>query len=175
MRGSAAILGTAALIAATLAVSTAGAAPARSAKLSLSEQRWARPMIAVWNGANRNLHLVLPEAAAKNAFIPGSRDNALLTASLAVFASCSGQVKQAGRPPSARLTAFAASMKRMCAHLGTGAHQMAKAIGAVRKHNARLAASRLTEATSQFGQATRFLAAAQHQLLQVGGREAFVA
>jgi Spy/CpxP family protein refolding chaperone len=103
MRGSAAILGTAALIAATLAVSAAGAAPARSAKLSLSEQR------------------------------------------------------------------------RMCAHLGTGAHQMAKAIGAVRQHKAKLAASRLTEATSQFRQATKFLAAAQRRLLQLGGSKAFVA
>lgn len=176
MRGLAAMVAVAALVGLTAAVA-AQAAPTRIAKLSRSEQKWVTPMISVWNDVNLNLHLVLDEEKAPNALIPGSgKNNTLLTKTLGVFASCTALVKRAGNPPSTRLVAFQTAMKGMCAHMVSGAQDVAKAIGAIyKKHDAKLAGSLLVQGTDEFKQGSALLATAQKQLMLIGGKSVFTA
>jgi len=174
MRGLAATLAVSALVG--FCGTAALAAPTRIEKLSRSEQKWATPLITLWNSVNLNLHVVLAEEAAKNALIAGSgKNNTLLTKSLVVFASCSGEVKKAGKPVSTRLVAFDDAMRGMCGHLVSGASDVAKAIGAVGKGKGKLAGSLLTAATTEFKKATTLLATAQKQLLLIGGKNIFTA
>jgi hypothetical protein len=176
MRGLAATVAATALVVVCLTASTAQAAPTRIEKLSASEQKWATPMITLWNSVNMNLHLVLPEAAAKNALIAGSgKNNTLLTKTLIVFVGCTAMAKNAGKPPSTRLVAFDEAIKSMCVQVGAGGHSIAKAIGAVGKGNQKLAVSFLTQATGQLKKGTIFLATAKKQLLLVGGKSVFTA
>jgi hypothetical protein len=175
MRGLAGTLAATALVAVCVTAS-AQAAPSRIEKLSASEQKWATPMITLWNSVNLNLHLVLPEAAATNALIAGSgKNNTLLTKTLIVFVGCTATVKNAGKPPSTRLVRFDEAIKSMCVQVGAGGHNIAKAIGAVGKGNQKLAVSLLTQATGQLKKGSSFLATAKKQLLLVGGKSIFTA
>jgi hypothetical protein len=174
MRGLAGTLAASALVG--FCGTVAQAAPTRIERLSKSEQKWATPMITLWNDVNLNLHVVLAEEAAKNALIAGSgKNNTLLTKTLIVFANCSAEVKNAGKPPSTRIVPFADAMTGMCGHIVSGAHAVAKAIGAVGRGNGKLAASLLTQGTAEFKKGSTLLGTAQKQLLLIGGKNVFTA
>ncbi len=159
-----------------LDAAAATAATARAAKLSPAEQKWVTPQIKTWNIMNAELHVVIAEETAKNALVAGTgKNNNALTQTLVVFANCTAAVKKAGKLPSTRLSAFLAALTSSCSHLGTGAHQVAKAIGAVGKGKAKLARSYLIKSTGEFKKGTSFLAIAQKQLLLVGGKNIFKA
>lgn len=177
MRALAATFAVAAFVALS-ALAAAEAAPARSEKLTASEQKWVTPLISVWNDVNLNLHIIQGELRATNALVPGSgKNNTILTATLNVLVSCPDRVKKAGTPPSTRLVAFQTSMKAMCGYMAIGAHDIAKAIGALvsKKHDAKLAVSLITQATAQFKTGSTPLGTAQKQLIVIGGKNVFTA
>jgi hypothetical protein len=60
--------------------------------------------------------------------------------------------------------------------MAIGAHDIAKAIGAVyKKHDAKLAVALISQATAQFKQGSTPLGTAQKQLMLVGGKNIFTA
>src|SRR5919201_147013 len=103
-------------------VAALGVIAAADAKLTPVEQKWATPMIQVWNQQNVMLHVVLQAAAAKNALVYGTTNNKRLTLILNTFVVCTPEMKKAGSPPSPRLTAFATALGSACTHDTTGAH-----------------------------------------------------
>src|SRR6266581_6051137 len=117
-------------------------AAAAQAKLTPAEQKWAKPLIAIFNLQNAAIRVVGTQASAKNALIAGERpQNLALTKTLYVLISCkqpTDLIKKAGAPPSQRLVAFRDALNRACVHNGNGANDIAKAIGAVTKANAQL-------------------------------------
>jgi hypothetical protein len=155
------------------------AAGAAQAKLTPVEQRWAAPLISVWNVQNAGLHLVLPQAAAKNALVAGSKPNNLtLTKTLAALIACktpTDAIKKAGAPPSARLLAFRAALDATCVHDANGANAFAKAIGAITKGNGARAKTYLAQGVSEFRQASAQLSKAYKALVAVGGKNIFTA
>jgi hypothetical protein len=158
-----------------LAATSVTAAPAHSQKLTPLEQKWVTPMITVWNAMNAGLHLFYKQATAKDALIPGSANNLPLTKTLAVFIECSPVVKKLGAPPSPRLQPFADSLAKSCVHLGNGAHDLAKGIGALGKGNKKLGNSLIGKVGLELKQATALLGQAQHRLIAVGGKNIFTA
>src|SRR5215510_7300850 len=106
---------------------------AAEAKLTAVEQKWAGPMITVWNQQNLALHVVLQATSAKNALDYGSPNNKKLTVILNTFVVCGPAIKKAGAPPSPRLQTFAAALGTACTNDTAGAHDFARTIGAVQK------------------------------------------
>jgi hypothetical protein len=163
-------------VAALLAALASGAA---QAKLTPVEQKWATPLVSVWNVQNAGLHLVLQQATAKNALIAGSKPNNLaLTKTLVALVSCKAPadaVKKAGAPPSPRLTAFRDALNATCIHDANGAQYFAKAIGAITKGEPKLAKSFLIQGVSEFKRGSAQLSKAYAALTAIGGRNAFEA
>src|SRR3954468_9408358 len=95
---------------------------AAEAKLTAVEQKWATPMITVWNQQNLALHVVLQAASAKNALVAGTTNNKRLTVVLNTFIVCGPEIKKAGTPPSPRLATFTTSLTTACTHNTAGAH-----------------------------------------------------
>jgi hypothetical protein len=159
-------------------VGAAGAAPARTAKLTAVEQRWVTPVIRLWNTENGGLLVVLSQATAANggALIPGTKANAALLGTLSQFVECTPMLARAKSPPSPRLVPFANAMKSACTDLVTGAHGVASGIASLTKHrNEKLGTAQLQAAFQNFKLASAKLALARKQLLAVGGKAAFTA
>ncbi|MEI8104307.1 MAG: hypothetical protein WCH31_00515 [Actinomycetes bacterium] len=148
---------------------TAAAATARSDKLSPSEETWVKPLLTLWNTMNGDLKVIGAQAAAKNALVPGTKDNLALIKTLAAMATCSKTVAKAGPPPSQRLNEFENSLSTACVVLGKGAHEIAQGIGAIQKNQGATASNLFKDATTQLQRGTAQLAAAQKQLVGLGG------
>jgi hypothetical protein len=164
------------LIAAVLCGLFAGSA---QAKLTPAEQKWANPLISIWNVQNAGLHLVIGQAAAKNALVAGERpENLALTKTLYALITCkqpADLIKKAGTPPSPRLTAFRDALNAACIHNGNGATDFAKAVGAVTKANTKLVQTYLTQGVAEFNLGTAQLSKAYKVLIALGGKSIFVA
>src|SRR4051812_783158 len=123
MRRSAALLAVLALA----AIVTQSA----SAKLTPVEEKWATSLISVWNEQNLALHVVIQAASANNALVARSTNNRRLEIILNTFVVCGPLIKKAGNPPSSRLAGFREALSSACTHDTAGAHDFAKAVGAV--------------------------------------------
>ena len=147
----------------------AGAAPARSAKLTAAEQKWATPVVQIWNLMNDGLRKVVAQANAKDALVPGTNTNKALVITLGNFVSCSPALKKIGPPPTARLKPFAASMTSGCALLGKGSHQIANGISTIYKlHNGKLGGLQVRAGIKTLGSGSSKLALALKQIQAVG-------
>jgi hypothetical protein len=149
------------------------------AKLTPVEQKWATPLVSVWNVQNAGLHLVLQQATAKNALIAGSKPNNLvLTKTLVALVSCKAPtdaIEKAGAPPSSRLTAFRDALNATCIHDANGAEDFARAIGAITKGKQKLAKTLLTQGVLEFKRGSAQLSKAHAALAAIGGRAVFEA
>lgn len=159
---------------AVLAVAGLGA-QAASAKLTPAEQKWAKPVISVWNEQNLALHVVLQAASAKNALSVGSTNNKKLTTILNTFIVCGPLLKKAGAPPSTRLRRFLTPLTNACTHDTAGANDFAKAVGAVKKGRTKLVQQDLTNGVAEFKLGTAALSKAYKALIAIGGKKVFVA
>lgn len=160
----------------TVLALAAFAAAGAQARLSPVEQRWVTPLLKVYNVEAAGLSVVQDEERASDALVAGSgRNNTLLTETLAAFVGCSAAVKAAGAPPSLRLQPFASDLAQSCAHLGAGGNDVGKAIGQIRSGDVTRARSDLEASLSQFVSGSTLLAAAERQLMAVGGRSVFEA
>jgi hypothetical protein len=167
MRRPAALLGVLAL--ACIAASSA------SAKLTPTEEKWAKPVISVWNEQNTALHLVIQAASATNALQAGSANNKKLTIVLNTFVVCTPLLKKAGAPPSPRLKAFLAALSTACSHDTTGANDFARAVGAYGKNNQTAVGADLKAGVAAFKVGTTYLNKAYKALTAVGGANIFKA
>jgi hypothetical protein len=163
-----------------LAVLAAGIAAltwtaAAEAKLTAVEQKWAKPMISVWNQQNLALHVVLQAATAKNALVYGTPNNKKLTVVLNTFVVCGPAIKKAGAPPSPRLQPFATALGTACTHDTAGAHDFARTIGAVTKNKPAQAETLLKEGVAEFKVGTAALTKAYRSLVAIGGKNVFTA
>jgi hypothetical protein len=163
-----------------LAVLAAGIAAlsftaAAAAKLTAVEQRWAKPMITVWNQQNLALHVVLQAATAKNALVYGTPNNKKLTVILNTFVVCGPAIKKAGAPPSPRLQTFATALGTACTHDTAGAQDFAKTVGAVRKGKSAQAQTLLKQGVARFKLGTLALTKAYRSLVAIGGKNVFTA
>ena len=158
------------LIATVLCGLFAGSA---QAKLTPTEEKWAKPLIAIWNVQNAGLRAVIGQAAAKNALVAGEKpENLALSKTLYALITCkqpADLIKKAGMPPP-RLTAFRNALDAACTHDANGANDFAKAIGAVTKGNTKLVQSFLTQGVAEFKLGTAQLSKAYKALLAVGGK-----
>jgi len=160
------------LVAAVAACTFAAAA---EAKLTAVEQKWAKPMIQVWNQQNLALHVVLQAASAKNALVYGTANNKRLTIILNTFVVCGPSIKKAGAPPSPRLTPFATALGTACTHDTSGATDIAKTIGAVRQGKTAQAQTLERQAVAEFKLGTAALSKAYKSLVAIGGASIFKA
>jgi len=148
---------------------------AAEAKLTAVEQKWATPMISVWNQQNLALHVVLQAATAKNALVYGTANNKKLTIVLNTFVVCGSSIKKAGGPPSPRLTPFATALGTACTHDTTGATDIAKTVGAVRQGKTAQAQTLERQAVAEFKLGTAALSKAYKSLVAIGGASIFKA
>ena len=155
--------------------SAATAASAHAQKLTPTETKWMTPMLTVWSTMNAGLHIVIQQAAAKDALVAGTATNGKLTRTLTVFVECTPVVAKQGKPPTVRLVAFDTTMKTMCVYLANGANDLAKAIGAIGKKNSARATTLIKSMDVQFKQASTYLKRAETQALAVGGSNVFKA
>jgi hypothetical protein len=146
---------------------------AATAKLTAAEEKWAKPMIQVWNQQNVALHVVLQAAAAKNALVYGTANNKKLNVILNTFVVCTPEIKKAGAPPSPRLTTFATALKTACAHDTAGATAFAKTVGAIRKGKTAQSQKLLQQGVAEFKLGTTALSGAYKSLIAVGGSNVF--
>jgi hypothetical protein len=155
----------------SLGAAAATAAPARTAKLTPAEAKWANPVVALWNAMNAGLLVVGDQTTATNALVPGSAANKKLVVTLANFIACTPVMNKAKAPPSTRLKPFATSMKAACTRLGTGAHGVANGVSTIyNKKNGKLASLQIKAAFQEFQKGSAELAAARRQLLAAGGK-----
>jgi hypothetical protein len=155
------------------AVAALGYASAAEAKLTPIEEKWAKPMIQVWNQQNLALHVVLQAAAAKNALIFGTPANKKLTIILNTFAVCGAEIRKAGAPPSPRLTTFATALGTACTHDTAGANAFAKTVGAVRRGQTSRSQTLLKQGIAEFKLGTAALSKAYKSLVAIGGSNLF--
>jgi hypothetical protein len=148
---------------------------AAEAKLTAIEQKWAGPMITVWNQQNLALHVVLQAASAENALVYGTPNNKKLTVVLNTFVVCGPSIKKAGAPPSPRLKTFATALGTACTHDTAGAHDFAKSVGAVQKHKRAQAQTLLKQGVTEFKLGTAALTKAYRSLVAIGGKNVFTA
>jgi hypothetical protein len=162
-----------------VAVAAAALAGTASARLTPAEQKWAAPLVQVWNLQNAGLHVVLPQAAAKGALIAGQKPaNLNLTKTLAVLINCkvpTDKIKQAGKPPTERLAAFRDALNAACIHDGNGANDFAKAVGAVTKNKVALAKTYLASGVTEFKRGSAQVQKAYKALTGIGGASIFKA
>jgi len=147
------------------------------AKLTPAEEKWAKPLITIWNVQNAGLRIVIGQAAANNALVAGEKpENLALSRTLLALIICkqpADLIKKAGAPPSPRLTAFRDALNAACIHDANGAHDFAQAVGAVTKHNSKLAGTLLTQGVAQFKLGSAQLSKAYKVLIAVGGKSIF--
>jgi len=157
------------------ALAALGWTAAAEAKLTPIEEKWAKPMVSVWNQQNLALHVVLQAASAKNAFVVGTANNKRFTVILNTFVVCGAEIKKAGAPPSPRLTTFAGSLTTACTHNTAGAHAFAKSIGAVRAGKTTQSETLLKQGVAEFKLGTAALGKAYKSLVAIGGQNIFKA
>jgi hypothetical protein len=145
------------LCGAVLATGLAGeasATPARAAKLTPAEQKWVKPLLAVWQAQNDGLNLVLRQAAATNALLVNSNpNNKKLQTILGALVSCkkpADAIKLAGAPPTARLDPFLATLDAACIYDANGANAFAKAMIAYTANKGPLTAAMIKQGIVEF-------------------------
>ena len=162
-----------------MALAVSLAAGTAQAKLTPTEERWAKPLISIWNVQNAGLHLVLKQAAAKDALLAGQRPNNLaLTKTLFAFVSCTTPkdlVAAAGAPPSPRLATFRDALAQACTHDANGAHLFAKAVGAYGKGKGQLVQQYLASGVAEFKLGSAAVSRAYRALIAIGGKSIFTA
>jgi hypothetical protein len=163
-----------------LAVLAAGIAAlavtaAAEAKLTTVEEKWAKPMVTVWNQQNLALHVVLQAATAKNALVYGTPNNKKLSVVLNTFVVCGPSIRKAGAAPSPRLQPFATALGSACTHDTAGAHDFAKTVGAVSKNKPAQAQTLLKQGVAEFRLGTAALTKAYRSLTAIGGKNVFTA
>lgn len=164
------------LVLATVAVLAAAGAAGASARLSPVEQHWVTPLLKVYNVESASLSVVQQEERATDALVAGSgKNNTLLTETLLEFVECPSAVKAAGKPPSVRLETFDSDMVASCAHLAAGGNDVGKAIGQIRSGDVARARSDLEASLTEFVAGSKLLAAAERQLMVIGGKSVFAA
>ena len=157
------------------AIAACAFAAAAEAKLTAVEEKWAKPMISVWNQQNLALHIVLQAASAKNALVYGTANNKKLTVILNTFVVCGPSIKKAGAAPSPRLQPFATGLGTACTHDTAGAKDFAKTVGAVRKNKPAQAQTLLKQGVAEFKLGTAALSKAYKSLTAIGGKNIFTA
>jgi hypothetical protein len=157
------------------ALAALGWTAAAEAKLTAVEEKWAKPMVTVWNQQNLALHVVLQAASAKNALIVGTANNKRLNIILNTFVVCGPEIKKSGTPPSPRLTTFAGSLKSACTHDTAGATDFAKSIGAIRAGRTAQSRTLLNKGIAEFKLGTAALSKAFKSLVAIGGKNIFTA
>jgi hypothetical protein len=158
-----------------VAVAALAYTAAADAKLTPVEQKWAKPMIQVWNQQNVALHVVLQAAAAKDALVYGTTNNKKLTVILNTFVVCRPEIKKAGAPPSPRLAPFATALNSACTHDTAGAHSFAKTVGAYSNGKASQIKTLLNKGVAEFKLGTAALNKAYKSLIAIGGANIFKA
>jgi hypothetical protein len=73
------------------------------------------------------------------------------------------------------MVAFGDALNTACIHNGNGAHDVAKAIGAVTKGNVKLEGSYLTQASAEFKLGSAAVVKAYNVLIALGGKSIFTA
>ena len=160
------------------AVVAAVFASTASAKLTPAEQKWAAPLVSTWNLQNAGLHLVLAQASQNGALIAGQKPNNLaLTKTLVALAACQSTkaITKAGKPPTARLANFRDALNAACIHDSNGAHDFAKAVGAVSKNNAAKAKMFLGQGVAELKKGSAQIQKAYSALTAIGGAAVFKA
>jgi len=161
-----------ALLATSVAVG-ASATPARTATLTPGEQKWVKPLLAVWQAQNDGLNLVLKQAAAPNAFLINSKpNNQKLETILGALLSCkkpSDSIKKVGAPPTARLDTFLATLDAACIDDENGAHAFTKAMIAYTANQGPLMATTIKQGIADFKQGSTEIAKAYKSLTALGG------
>jgi hypothetical protein len=170
MRLAAAMFAAAAL--AAFATGAASASPAASAKLTPAEQKWAKPVVGLWNIMNTGLQNVVPAATAKNALVLGSANNKKLVTLLVTFALCPETLTKAGKPPT-RLARIATTMSTACARLDAGSKTFGKALTAISKGQQTRGSSLVLQAVGSFKKAKSPLASVRTQLIAIGSKNIF--
>ena len=154
-------------------VGGASATPARATRLTPVEQKWVKPLLAVWQAQNDGLNLVLKEAAAPNAFLIGSKpNNQKLATILGALLSCkqpADTIKRAGAPPSARLNTFLATLDAACIDDENGAHAFTKAMVAYTANQGPLTATMIKQGIADFKLGSAEIAKAYKSLTSLGG------
>jgi hypothetical protein len=154
-------------------------AGAAQAKLTPAEEKWAKPLITIWNVQNARLRVVIGQATANNALVAGEKpENLALSKTLLALITCKQPVdliKKAGPPPSPRLTSFRDALNTACIHDANGAHDFAKAVGAITKNNSTLAGTLLKQGVAEFKLGSAQLSKAYKVLIAVGGKSIFAA
>jgi hypothetical protein len=155
-----------------VAATAASAAPARSTTLTAAEQKWATPVINVWNVMNTSLGKVVSQATAgKGAgLIAGTKQNRALVVTLANFVDCGTAMTKAKAPPTDRLKPFAATMKRACAQLKAGALDFANGISSIGKGQTKVGTLQIQKAYGELQKGSKTLGTARAQLLTIGGK-----
>lgn len=158
----------------TAALAGLGAGAAQ-AKLSPTEEKWAKPAISVWNDQNAALNVVIRVAAAKDALVPGTANGNKLRLVLNTFVVCGPLLKKAGAPPTLRLKAFSTALGTACTHDSAGAHDFAKAVGAFTQGKGKLGTSYINQGIAAFKLGGMALASARKSLIAIGGKSIFIA
>jgi hypothetical protein len=150
----------------------ASASPSRAAKLTPAEQRWVKPLLAVWQAQNDGLNLVLRQAAAPNALLVDSNpNNKKLQTILGALLSCkqpADAIKLAGAPPSARLDPFLVTLDAACIEDGNGAHALTKAMIAYTANQGPLTAAMIKQGITYFKLGSAEIAKAYRSLTSLG-------
>jgi hypothetical protein len=161
------------VVLATALAGGANATPARTAKLTPREQKWVKPLLAVWQAQNDGLNLVLRQAAAPNAFLIGSKpNNQKLGTILGALLSCkkpSDSIKRAGAPPTARLDTFLATLDAACIDDENGAHAFTRAMIAYTANQGPLTATTIKQGIADFKLGSAEIAKAYKSLTALGG------
>jgi hypothetical protein len=159
------------LAASVAAVSTAAAtaAPARTTKLTPAEQKWVRPMVAVWNNMNTRLQQVQGQLVAKEALLVGTRANLTLNITLANFVDCAAKLRKAGKPP-ARLAPVNTSMTAACGRFKAGSLLIARGIGEIRKARQKAGVGHIQTGIGELKKGTTQLAKARRQLTTISAQ-----
>jgi hypothetical protein len=151
---------TAVTLAALFAALAATAAPARTTKLSKSENHWAVPVVNLMKSMSGRVGAIGKQVADPQILTKGSRAQLKLAVTLSNLLVCPAKLKKDGPPPTKRLRPFAASVTSACTHYVSGSHLLAKGIGKVN-------AATIKKAMAELGAGSASLGRAQAQLVKL--------
>lgn len=149
-----------AALVAVLAPVAASAAPARTAKLTPTENRWAVPAVNLMKSLSGRVGAIRQQVADPAVLTKGSKAQGKLAVTLANIIVCGQKLKKNGQPPTARLKPFYLALRSACSYYTTGSHQLARGIG---KLDAKLIKQSMTTILRGSG----LMAVAQTRLVQL--------
>jgi hypothetical protein len=157
-----------------LGAGAAGSTPTKATALTPAEQKWAQPVVGLWNVMNTGLLNIVKQASAQNALILGTKQSKPLVATLLTFALCPETLAKAGTPPP-RMAKIATTMKTACRHLDTGSRTFGQALTAISKGNETRGSTLIVQAVGNFKKAQSPLVSARKQLIAIGSKSIFTA